>query len=189
MFKKLFTSFIRKRSELVFSRISPYIKKNSKLLDIGSGSGDVAQVLRKQGFTVTPVDVADFHGPRVIEPVLYDGVTLPFKDHSFGTALLLMVMHHTPNPTQVFSEAARVAKEIVVIETSYTTALHRWFTVISDVLGNLRLDAQWNSYKTDGEWKEFFKQQGFTVVATKKYWDRNFVIIPFLHIAYHVKRL
>ncbi len=187
MINNFFRKILRKRSEIVVSRVKPYIKNSKKLIDIGSGTGDVAYLLKKQGMNITPVDVSDFHGPRLVQPVIYDGKRLPFPNQSFDTALLLMVLHHTPNPTIVVSEAARVAKEIVVIETSFTTPINKFFTVISDALGNLRLNAFWSSNKTDEEWKKFFSEKNLQVVDTVKYQDRNFGL-PFLHIAYYLKR-
>ena len=166
-------------------RILPYLKSSKKIVDIGSGTGDVALLLTQRGMDVTPVDVADFHGPRLVKPVIYDGKKLPFTDRSFDMALLLTVLHHTANPKLVFSEAARVAKEIVLIETSYTTPINRWFTVISDAIGNLRTSAFWSSYKSDSEWRKFFKDKGFIIIDTKKYHDHN-LGLPFLHIAYYL---
>ncbi len=189
---KFFNSFIRKivraRSEIVLERIDPFIKKSSKIIDIGSGTGDIAYLLDKQGKDITPVDVADFHGIRLIKTTIYDGKRLPFSDKSFDTALLLMVMHHTPSPDLVFSEAARAAKEIIVIETSYTNRIDRWFTVITDAMGNLRFNAYWSSYKTDEEWRRFFSKKGFKVIQSYKYHDRNFGF-PFLHISYYLKKI
>jgi len=187
MIKKLITKILRKRSLVVLERIMPYIKKSTKLVDIGSGTGDIAYLLKNLGKDVIAVDVQGFHGPRLVTPIIYDGKKLPFKDKSFDTALLLMVLHHTPDPTIVFSEAARVANEVVLIETSYTNSLDRLFTILTDGIGNLRFDASWTSYKTDEDWKEFFNNKGFRIVDTKKYHDRNFGL-PFLHIAYHLKR-
>ena len=170
------------------NRISPYIINSKKLIDIGSGSGDIALLLQKGGKDITPVDVGEFHGPRFVKTVIYDGKMLPFPDHSFDTALLLMVLHHTPNPKTVFLEAGRVAREVVVIETSYTTPINKFFTVISDTIGNLRIEAFWNSYKTDRGWKAFFEKHGFTIKDSHKFYDRNLGIIPFLHILYYLQR-
>ena len=99
-----------------------------------------------------------------------------------------MVMHHTKDPEIVFREAKRVAKEIVVIETSYTNPVDRIFTITSDMVGNLRVDANWNSYKKDKAWKEFFESHGFKIIESHKYDDKNLLIIPFLHILYYLKR-
>ena len=188
MLKTLFRKIIRRRSETVVNRIMPFIKNSNKIVDIGSGTGDVASLIKAQGKNITSVDVADFHGPRMIKTVIYDGKTLPFKDRSFDTALLLMVMHHTPNPEAVFKEAARVAKEIIVIETSYTGRINRFLTIISDAIGNLRLEAFWNSYKSDDKWRHFFTKHGFKIQATKSFYDKNLGFVPFLHILYFLIR-
>ncbi|MFH1841103.1 MAG: hypothetical protein ABH807_03040 [Candidatus Shapirobacteria bacterium] len=97
----LIKKFDKKRAEMVVGRIGPYLKKRSKIIDIGSGSGYISSILKSQGFNITPVDVA----------------------------LLLMVLHHTPDPEIVFLEAARVSKNI------------RFITIVADTLGNLRTKA------------------------------------------------
>lgn len=187
MIKSITQKLLRKRSDIVVSRILPFIKNSKKLVDIGSGTGDVAFLLKESGKDVTAVDVADFHGPRMVKPIIYDGSKLPFPDKSFDIALLLMVLHHTPNPELIFDEASRVAKDVVVIETSYTNPANRWWTIVSDAMGNLRLEAFWSSYKTDEEWRKLFTKKNFEVLDSVRYWDRNFGL-PFLHIAYHLKK-
>lgn len=187
MFNKILKYFVRKRSEIVVSRILSYLKKTDKIIDIGSGTGDVAKLLRSKGMNVTPVDVEDFHGVRLLETTIYDGKTLPFPDKTFDTALILMVMHHTPNPDLILSEVSRVANNIVVIETSFTTKLNRFWTIISDAVGNLRLEAFWDSYKTDKQWRAVFDKHGFKVVDSHSFWDKNFGL-PFLHISYFLKQ-
>ena len=185
--RSFFQKIVRQRSQVVVNRILPFLKDSKKILDIGSGTGDVAFLLGEHGKDVTPVDVGDFHGPRLVKTIIYDGHKLPFPNNSFDTAMLLMVMHHTPNPEIVFDEASRVAKELVVIETSYTTRVNRWFTIVSDALGNLRLEAFWSSYKSDSEWKKLFANKIFEIVKTQKYNDRIFGL-PFLHIAYYLRK-
>ena len=187
MFSELIQAMSRKRSEVVVNRIKHYINDSKRLIDIGSGTGDVTYLLKKLGKDIIPIDVADYHGPRLIETVIYDGKTLPYPDKHFDTALLLMVLHHTPNPKIVFAEAARGAKEIVLIETSFTTPVNKFFTVLSDALGNLRFEAFWSSYKSDNEWRKFISENGFGIIDSVKYQDTNFGL-PFLHIAYHLKK-
>ena len=188
MLNVLIKKIIRTRSKIVVNRISSYIKNSKKIIDIGSGTGDVAFLLEKGGRKIIPVDVGNFHGPRLVKTVIYDGKTLPFPDRSFDTALLLMVLHHTPNPEKVFAEASRVANEVVVIETSFTNPVNKFFTVVSDAIGNLRLEAFWNSYKTDRDWRAFFEKHGLKIKESHKFNDKNLGFIPFLHILYYLKR-
>lgn len=180
--------FVRSRSKIVVNRVIPHLKNSRKIIDIGSGTGDVASLLKKEGKNITPIDVDNFHGPRLVKTTIYDGKTLPFPNRSFDTALLLMVMHHTPDPEIVFSEAARVAKEVVVIETSFTNPVNKFFTVVSDAIGNLRVEAFWNSYKSDRDWRVLFEKHGFQIKESHQFNDRNLGIIPFLHILYYLKR-
>lgn len=187
MFQSFFQKIVRNRTEIIVGRVLRFLKGSMKIVDIGSGTGDVAILLGRHGKEVTPVDVIDFHGPRLVKTTIYDGQRLPFPNKSFDIAMLLMVMHHTPNPEIVFNEASRVAREIVVIETSYTTPINRWTTVISDMIGNFRLSAFWPSYKLDSEWKDFFSRMNYKIVKTQKYNDKNFGL-PFLHIAYYLRQ-
>ena len=54
MFRSLFQKIVRQRSEVVISRIFPFLKDSKKILDIGSGTGDVAFLLGNHGKDVTP---------------------------------------------------------------------------------------------------------------------------------------
>ena len=69
MINELISKISRRRSKVVIDRIKPYIKNSSRLIDIGSGTGDIADLLNKQGINITPVDVVDFHGPRLVKTV------------------------------------------------------------------------------------------------------------------------
>lgn len=188
MMNSIIQKLIRDRSEIVVQRIFSYLKNSKKIIDIGSGTGDVAFLLGKKGKNITPVDVGNFHGPRLVKTTIYDGKTLPFKNKSFDTALLLMVLHHTLSPESVLKEASRIADELIIIETSYTNPINKIFTVISDAIGNLRLEAFWDSYKTDKKWREIFEKHGFKIEESHKYKDKNLGIIPFLHILYYLKK-
>ena len=105
----------QKRAKVVVGRVLPYIKHSKKIIDIGCGTGHVADLLTKEGKDITPVDISNKSLVNSIKPIIYDGKHLPFPDQSFDTSLLLMVLHHIPEPSVVFSEAARVGKELVII--------------------------------------------------------------------------
>ncbi|MEI7578457.1 MAG: class I SAM-dependent methyltransferase [bacterium] len=184
---KLLQKFNDKRTALFVKRILPYLPQSGKILDIGSGPGAITLALRNQGFAVTPVDVASFHGPRLSEPIIYDGSHLPFADQQFETAMLLMVMHHTPDPEIVFHEAARVAKNLLIIETSFLNPFHKFITVLADTLANLQFRANWQSYRSDCEWRKLFQSKNFAVKQSEQYFDQN-LGVKFLHILYYLEK-
>jgi len=178
----------RKRAKLVIGRVLPYIKHSKKIVDIGCGTGHVTDFLIKEDKDITPVDISNKSLVSSIKPIIYDGKCLPFPDQSFDTSLLLMVLHHTPDPSVVFSEAARVGKELVIIETVYKKLLDKIITVLFDSLGNLQLGFFWNSYCRDEDWKIFFKSKGYSVEASQYHRDWWF-LVPYFHNVYYLKRM
>lgn len=173
---------------MVVGRVLPYIKRSKRIVDIGCGTGHVAALLMKKGKEVVSVDVSDKSLVSTIKPIVYDGKRLPFSDQSFDTSLLLMVLHHTPDPRVVFLEAARVGKELVVIETVYKKLFDRILTVLFDSLGNLQPRFYWNSYYKDEDWKTFFKSMGYRVEATQHHQDHQWFLIPQFHSVYFLKK-
>lgn len=178
----------QKRAKIVVGRVLPYIKHSKRIIDIGCGTGHVADLLIKTGKEVVPVDISNKSLVNTIKPIMYDGKHLPFPDKSFDTSLLLMVLHHTPDPAVVFSDAARVGNDLVVIETVYKKLFDKIVTVLFDSLGNLQPRFFWNSYRRDEDWKTFFKSKGYSVEATQYHRDWWF-LIPYLHNVYYLKKM
>ncbi len=133
-------------------RIAPSILRAATIVDIGSGYGTVTDLLRNGGHNVTPVDVADHAIREDLEPICYDGITLPFEDNSFDQALLLTVLHHTPNPRAIIAEAARVSKEIIVIEDVYRNKIQQYLTYFADSLFNFEFRGHPHSNNTREGW-------------------------------------
>ena len=51
-----------------------------------------------------------------IPVVEFDGTTIPFPDRSFDTLVFVDVLHHTNDPVLLLREAARVARNTIVIK-------------------------------------------------------------------------
>lgn len=110
---------------LVFSRrvkvlarhLAHSIPTRGSVLDLGCGDGSIAIALMKlrPDLKIEGVDV--LIRPQTHIPVTrYDGVKLPFEDHSFDYVTIVDVLHHTEDPAAVLTEAARVARQGVVIK-------------------------------------------------------------------------
>jgi len=110
----------------------------ASILDIGAGSGALASALmdRRPELVLSGVDV--LVRPQPLIPVTsYDGHTLPFADAAFDYALLVDVLHHTDEPAALLREAARVARNGVLIKDHVVhQALDRPTLRMMDWVGN-----------------------------------------------------
>lgn len=165
--KTAFQQFNHARIQAIFQEIQPFIKKDQKIMDLGSGICYLTKVLQDQGYSVTPVDVRNLSTFREIHPIIYDGEHLPFQDKSFDVILLITVLHHTKNPLQVLQEAKRVAKEVIVIEDIYENNQQKYLTYLMDSTLNLEFFNHPHSNKDDIEWKQTFGQLGFKLVKAQ----------------------
>ena len=80
-------------------------------LDVATGGGHVARVLREAGLKVVTTDAAPGMEPDVIAPADH----LPFADASFDAVACRIAAHHFPDVLAALREMARVARHRVVI--------------------------------------------------------------------------
>jgi len=148
-------------------RIREHLSPKDRILDIGTGPGSVCLLMNRQGYDLTPVDVIDQSLSPEIEPQIYNGKKLPYKDSSFDTALILTVLHHTSNPEEILLEAKRVSKKIIIIEDIYTNPIQRYLTYFVDSIVNMEFSGHPHSNKSDSEWKRTFMELGLKLVDAK----------------------
>jgi len=173
-----------KDARFKLARIRKHLKRGERLLDIGTGPGSVCLLLGEEGYDVTPLDVRDRTLTREVEPVIYDGSTLPFQEGSFDTALVLTVLHHTEDPHGILLEAKRVSGKIIIIEDIYTNSFQKYLTYIFDSIFNLEFLDHPHSNKPDSEWKELFSELGLTLKEAR--YDRFLVF--FKQAAYYLEK-
>ncbi len=145
------------------ARIGAGVRTGDRLLEVGCGPGSVCLLLKNRGFSVVPLDVTDSSLTPEVRPVLYDGRTMPFADGTFDVALLLTVLHHTPDPERILIEAARVARRIIVIEDIYHNRAQRYLTYVMDSLVNLEFAGHPHNNKADSEWRTLFAKLGMRI--------------------------
>lgn len=92
-----------------------FIEEGSNILDLGCGSGIVADEFGK--FFKAKIVGADIKDQRVkkIPFAIIDGFHLPFPQDFFDVVLINYVLHHTKDPTSLLEEAKRVSKEKIII--------------------------------------------------------------------------
>lgn len=144
--------------------VLPHLNKNEKNLDIGCGNGMITQTLRQKEFACTPLDVANLSIFPDVEVLVYDGLAMPFRAKEFDTALLLTVLHHTPDPILVLQETARVSKKIIIIEDIYSNKIQQYMTYAMDTLVNLGHSSMTYQNKSDAEWKITFEELDLELV-------------------------
>lgn len=146
----------KRRAKKIAENIVPHIPEGSRILDIGSGSGNVAKEISlriRADFTL--LDVIDWN---IIDLpfVLFDGKKIPFKDKEFDIALLIDVLHHGENEGLLVKEAMRVARKVVVLEESHEN-------IFVKIWANVMDNFQWILFgmplafhsRSERQWKDF----------------------------------
>jgi len=93
-------------------RVSSYLRKGAKILEIGAGAGWQAKKLSERGLRVTAIDVgSSYYKPDQVWPVIeYDGVNIPLPDNSFDIVFSSNVLEHIPHVHSFQTELQRVLK-------------------------------------------------------------------------------
>lgn len=120
------------RAKRLAARFAKYIPENSRVLDIGSGSGNIAKELsRRTNADFTLLDVIDWN--IVDLPfMLFDGENIPFQDKEFDVALLIDTLHHSEKEGVLLEEVMRVAKKVIVLEEVHENRYMNIWANISD---------------------------------------------------------
>ncbi|MFN2261697.1 MAG: class I SAM-dependent methyltransferase [Psychroflexus sp.] len=175
----------RRRNASKATLIGDFFNSSKTIIDIGTGSGGLANYLKNRNFDVTSVDVVDKTIHKHITPVIYDGLHLPFKDQSFDASMLITVLHHCPDPEQVFSEAVRVSNgKIIILEDVYSNWLMKRLTWFMDSLVNMEFKGHPHSNKSETEWEALFQQHNLKVKKKTK----AKVLAIFTQVMYHLEK-
>lgn len=160
-----------RRVRVLSHLLAQTIPGSGTVLDIGCGDGQIAAglVAERPDLEVEGVDV-------LIRPVthipvrLYDGAVLPYADASVDWVTIVDVLHHTDDPVAVLREAARVARQGIVIKDHLREGFLAALTLrLMDWLGNRGHDVRLPyNYLTHAEWAGAFRAAGLEVVTWRE---------------------
>ncbi len=163
------------RAKYILRIIRKYVNKNSQLIEIGAGSGNVSRVLQNEGFRMA---VGEIQLPALywakeygINDLYQFDLNLPvFKKH-FDVVCMFDVLEHLEDDDLAIKSVKTMLKEKgkVVI----TVPAHKWLWNKRDVLERHR-----RRYKLK-EIKDLLLQNGFKVIMCKHFFVS---ILPLLAV-------
>lgn len=129
---------VRRLAEL----IAPIPPPSASVLDVGCGSGEVlAEIVRQRPDLAAGARGIDvLIRPNIHFPITeFDGKTIPHPDKSFDVVTFVDVLHHTEDPSVLLAEAARVARQQVIIKDHVNEhVIDRLTLRFMDWVGNAR---------------------------------------------------
>lgn len=170
-----------RRVRQISSHISELMPKEViSVLDVGAGTGEMAQAISsfRPELTFTGVDV--YIRPKTFIPVIkYDGDKLPFEDNSFDAVITVDVLHHCDDAVAVLKECARVSKKFVIIKDHISdNAYDEKILAFMDWVGNSAhgVVLPYN-YLSSSDWVSAFDKAGLRAVQNVK--QLNLYPMPF----------
>jgi ubiquinone/menaquinone biosynthesis C-methylase UbiE len=163
------------RLSRAFARSIPTTART--VLDVGTGDGLLAWEIRqlRPELRFTGVDVHP--RPENFIPVeLFDGRRLPADDKSVDVVIFSDVLHHADNQEELLAEAARVARQAVVIKDHVADSVAGSMVLRAmDFAGNRHAGVSLPyNYLSTSEWRRAFEQTGLWV----RRWDDQPDVYP-----------
>lgn len=110
-----------------------WLKQGSKVLDIGGGDGQLAEIIQKiKNCQAIVVDISDSalaiaqnRGLATVKANLEE--KLPFRDNEFNVAILSEILEHLAFSEQLLEEASRVSSDYILVSLPNTGYFkYRW---------------------------------------------------------------
>ncbi len=170
-----------RRSEILINLFIDSIHEGDRILDIGSGLGEIiARLDQRVKVNIQSTDIKDkrIFG-RDLPFTKTVGERLPFRDNEFDVVLISAVLHHCREPLKVLAEARRVSKDrVIVLEDCPGGLLEKYQVYFIDSLLNLEFIGHPHNNKTVVQWREVFKDMNFKLIHENK------IKLPFIYAFY-----
>jgi SAM-dependent methyltransferase len=170
--RKLHGLFVREsRADAIARNLAELIPHDaSSILDVGCGDGliDQAIMARRSGLSIEGIDL--FPRPEALIPVRpFDGRAIPCADKSYDAVIFIDVLHHVSDRRALLQEAARVARQAILIKDQFaegqpTRVLLRFM----DLIGNAGYSFAWSAnYWSRQQWQQTFKDLNLAVIESR----------------------
>jgi SAM-dependent methyltransferase len=123
-------------------------------LDVATGGGNVARVLRDAGLEVVTIDSAPGMQPTVVSRA----EEIPFADSSFDVVACRVAAHHFQDPSSSLKEMARVSRALVLVSDNL------FMGESGEEADKLRDPTHVRNYSED-EWRAMFDGAGLELEA------------------------
>lgn len=157
---------LNNRIKVLSKRISELVGTGS-ILDVGTGSGDIAIEILKLNdkINLKGIDVLVRENTKITVEK-YDGIHFPAGDDSVDLVMFIDVLHHTPDPFTLLKEASRVAKKHIIIKDHNCNNLfQRKVLSFTDWFGNAQYGVNLElNFQSKKQWDEYFSALNLKVV-------------------------
>jgi ubiquinone/menaquinone biosynthesis C-methylase UbiE len=174
------------RSKLIEEAFKGWLTPNTKVLDVGCGTGVVGKELSQHfNLQLSGCDIENYVLTNIPFKKITDRNKLPFPNNSFDYALFVDMLHHTSYETQkrLLQEGLRVSKSVLLFE------LHETFTgkILDYLLNKIHHPTMAipYTYRTRKQWIQLAKELHIKFEVRKV---RKPFLYPFTHMAFRFTR-
>lgn len=162
--------FLRVQAEATLRVLERY--PDARILDVGGGHGQLADVLVDTGFEVTVLGSTEACRAR-IGHLLNGGrcsfvagniLDLPYPDRAFDVVMSYRLLSHVDEWGRFLAELSRVARYAVIVEYPPTRSLNCFYPYLFDVKRRLEGNTRHFALFTESELAATFASVGYEVV-------------------------
>jgi len=151
-------------AENTFQYLKGYLKKSDFILDVGSGTGILAELIKKEiRSTIRCIDVTNINKTN-LSLIIFNGKNIPFNDNTFSVVLCCFVLHHSQNQEKLIKEMKRVSKsKIFIFEDIPLTFFDRIMFKFHSLHSEMRYKSRRLEFHNMEEWKEIFEKNNLNI--------------------------
>ena len=189
MWYKLFLPFYERAGKKMCRDCQDFIKKKSKILDLGCGSAIISKEFKD--FFEAEIFGVDIEDKRIypIPFKVIDGRLLPFPPNSFDVVLMNYVLHHSEDPISLLSQVKKTAPKIIIYEDIPKGFFSNFFCKIHGFTFSFffQKKKQKTNFKSINEWKKIFKDLGLKLIYKKIF--RQPLIYPVKKVLFVLEKI